>query len=290
MELSPAQSKSQRVLFISDIHRGAGISNLESYEKSLLQKMHDYDHIVLNGDIFELFYIDPKRVDGAKKSDPKDILMKSIRHSIKWLEHIIKENPDCHLHFVLGNHEAVRKFRRQLDTLHEKYPNNFEWDPESIRLGDALITHGDLQMSRQTDSTRPTYRIRDAKAEQKWSRWMAILDAPGQTVVDYLRRPYAAVGMVHAQLKEWDGKNKFHTLEDGQRKPFVMDWVKHVFFGHTHVKFNNIIQDGIAYHNTGAFTHAKSSMPSSLGVLEATLEDGKIANVKSVQLTKGLGR
>jgi predicted phosphodiesterase len=69
-----------------------------------------------------------------------------------------------------------------------------------------------------------------------------------------------------------------------------MDWVKHVFFGHTHVKFDNIVQDGIAFHNTGAFTQVKSHNPELLGVLEATLTDGMISNVKPVQLQKQRSR
>jgi|GEM_PF-3422780 len=277
--------KKQSVLFVSDTHRGGLHSDFAAYEKSLIKKMAGYDHAVLIGDIFELFYVHDTDKKGFRK-----IIKPHLKDSVEFLENFVRDHPHTQVHFVLGNHENVRKFRSSLDRLQDKYPN-FEWDPQAIRLGDALITHGDLQMSHRTDDRRQMFRLRELEHEHGWTNFHMALEEPGQTVVDFLRRPAAAVRMVHQQLKAWDGNPSFtytHNREKGQT--FEMSWVKNVFFGHTHVKFNNYSHEGILYHNTGSFTRVKAREPKDLGVLEATLNtEGQITDVTPVELERGRG-
>jgi predicted phosphodiesterase len=70
-------------------------------------------------------------------------------------------------------------------------------------------------------------------------------------------------------------------------KPLDMENIKHVFFGHTHIKFDHHEVDGVNVHNTGAFTAANVKKDDDLGILEATLNaDGTITNVQPVRLEK----
>ena len=274
-----ADKNAQKVLFVSDVHIGAKISNYPVYKKALLEKMAASDHVVLDGDIFELFYI-----PGAKSKEPRDIIKHIIENhvdeSVAWLESFLKEHPKVQVHFVLGNHENIRHFRTGLNKLQETYPN-FEWDPQGIRLGDALIVHGDLQMEGEiSDDKRPISRLRHVYKESQWTERLAQLDKPGQSVVDWLRDPSEAVPLMHQRLRESEEDEKFTYRHEGQNHKLDMSWIKHVFFGHTHVKFDNYDYKGIKFHNTGAFTEAKSNNIEDLGVLETKLSHGKISKVE----------
>ena len=269
----------EKVLFVSDVHIGAKVSNYPVYKKALLEKMAASDHVVLDGDIFELFYI-----PGSKSKKPRDIIKHIVEghidESVAWLEAFLKEHPKVQVHFVLGNHENIRHFRKGLDKLQEEY-KNFEWDPQAIRLGDALIVHGDLQMDgEQSDEKRPISRLRHVRDESRWTEQLAAVDAPGQSVVDWLRAPEEAVPLMCQRLKENEENKEFTNRHEGKTHQLDLGWIKHVFFGHTHVKFDNYLHQGIRFHNTGAFTKVKSNHVEDLGVLEAKLSHDAIRGVK----------
>ena len=271
-------SHAKKVLFVSDVHIGAKVSNYPVYKKSLLEKMAASDHVVLDGDIFELFYVPGSKSD-KKRDIIKHIIEGQVDQSVAWLESFLKEHPKVQVHFVLGNHENIRHFRKGLEKLQSEY-KNFEWDPQGIRLGDALIVHGDLQMdNNENDQVRKISRLRHVYDESRWAEQMSQLDKPGQAVVDWLRDPSEAVPLMHQRLRENELDEKFTYRHEGESHRLDMGWVKHVFFGHTHVKFENYEYKGIRFHNTGAFTKAKSQHLEDLGVLEADLRDGKIEKV-----------
>ncbi len=276
---------SQRLLVLSDLHRGAAISAMPQYEAELRKTMATYDHVVLNGDIFELFYIDKRYYD--ENADGKKATTRIVRHaitsSINFLDDFLDHNPQTTLHFVLGNHENIKKFRHQLNRLQREHPN-FEWSPEAIKLGDALFIHGDLPMSKATNAIRPKYELKHATKECGWADWLAAADVPGQAVVNYLRAPMRAIAKVHAWLEVHDGTETVFFRENRKKKPLEMDGIRHVFFGHTHVKFHNLEYGGRLYHNTGALTKTVMNHGGH-GMLEAAIEAGKVGDVKPLQLT-----
>lgn len=277
---------SEKVIFISDIHIGARISNFDRHKDKLLDRMKASDHVVLIGDIFELLYI-PRR-QGEK---PGETLEQQIDRSVEWLEDFLHASPGCHVHFVLGNHENVDQFRKALDKLQHKYPDRFEWDPQAIRLGDALITHGDLQISKKTDQVRRVLTLEGAGKEQKKTELYAFFEVPAQVSTDVLRPPKKIARLLHIQHAAWDGSENFiytHQGKNGHR--FSKDWVRHVFCGHTHNAFDNLRygdgQSEIFYHNSGALTKMKSNKEKHVNALEADLENGAIINVRPVSLQK----
>lgn len=272
------------MLVLSDLHRGAAISAMPQYETELRKTMAQYDHVVLNGDIFELFYIDKRYYDenATGKKATTRIVRHAITSSINFLDDFLDHNPQTKLHFVLGNHENIKKFRHQLNRLQREHPN-FEWSPEAIKIGDALFLHGDLPMSKATNEQRPKYGLKHATKECGWADWLAAADAPGQAVVNLLRSPNRAVSMVHAWLEEHDGMGTVFCRENRKKKPLEMDGIRHVFFGHTHVKFHNMEYGGRIYHNTGALTRTVMNRGGH-GMLEATIEDGHVSRVKPFYL------
>lgn len=298
----------QKILILSDAHIGGEISDFSAYQKHIIELMSQpqYTHIVIVGDWWELFYQAQNHVkqlssmlevvsDGRnwrKEFEPKGTARSAVENVIHgaalFTEEFLQKNPKVYLHVVGGNHESVRRFHNEFEKIQKNHPNNFEWSPQAIRVGDTLFTHGHLQMSKQTIEEYSIARLRDAENAEKWAKFLAFFATPDQKVHEWMRSPKKAIKRMRNQLEEWDGKEKFFVSRNGIHVPFTMEWVKHVFFGHTHVKFNSHEKDGVLYHNTGAIVEAVTSKhPEEPGILEADLNsDGTLANVRPVRVEK----
>lgn len=116
----------------SDLHIGAEVSTFEQYKKIIHKAMDKADRVVLNGDIFELFYLlsDEQRKQGAtaigigtelglrtaaaffginpRHKDGEKLVIEAMDKAIDWLEGLATANPNRQIHFVLGNHENIR--------------------------------------------------------------------------------------------------------------------------------------------------------------------------------------
>lgn len=278
-------SENKKILVLSDLHRGAKISKYEGLLREAMERAIDTaDHIVLNGDIFELFYV-PK----------KDSIQNAIERGLASLTAIALAYPEKQIHFVLGNHENIPEFRegRPLEALDPFWNGlnglarmfkNFEWHPEAIRIGDALFFHGDLQVSNNTDKKRPQTSMREAESHKKQTALFEILEAPGQAVVDYLRRPKAMIKMTEKHLQEREEFGDFSYSEDGVIKPFTLDGVRHVFTGHTHVPFKNepAKHSDRMHHNSGGMTKGRGVKEiKDIQALSAELTpDGRVESVQ----------
>lgn len=306
----------RRVLIISDEHRGSKHSNFAAYQGSLVTKMANYDDIVELGDNIELFRIKNDHVQDAAQlldrlagrgeahwhrkiagvgSDYAKV-KSAIKGERLFMEVFLEKYPHKRFHKVLGNHEMVKKFCTHLDALQQAYPN-FEWSPEAIRIGDGLFTHGHLPEKGIVDSQAHYYRMREAQKKDKWRGVVAAMEGPWHLVNQYRFQKDRAAAMVHSQLMVWDQIKGFHYVHERSAPiDFSMDWVKHVFFGHTHVKFDNLslltdspsLPSGeVFYHNSGAMVHRTSGRSDDLGILEAELyPDGSLRNIQPVYLRK----
>jgi predicted phosphodiesterase len=258
--------------------------------------MKQCDHVVFNGDMFELFYVDPNQINikPVDKSAPDGMDLRNrvraaVKESKKWLETFVSENPNVHLHFVMGNHENIRKFRYQLDRLAERYKENFEWDPEGIRIGNALFTHGDLQMDKKTAAERGEWRLRQAAFPESWNRIFSTGYLVGRPIVESAAAINSPVKRVSKYLQSAAKMEEFRVRYKGERKKLDIDDIKHVFFGHTHVKFFDKEIDGKHYYNTGSFTHNPKRI-EDVGIIEAELEEGELKNIRLYGKAVGAGR
>lgn len=297
----------QKILIISDEHRAAKISNFPAYQANILALMAESDHVVEIGDNAELFFIKNDHAQeyaalldvlagkgrqhwekelNTTRDDPYHKIKSVMQGELSFLREFAERFPHVKIHKVLGNHENVRKFRSGLDELQQQHPN-FEWSPEAIRIGDGLFTHAHLQMGGKGDQKITPSRLREAKDQQKWRDLCRVMETAAHVCAGLFWYPERASRLVHAQLKLWDGRGDMSYMHEGETKPFNLEWVKHVFFGHTHHKFDNIQQEGIAYHNPGAVVEVTSGKPEDMGILQAELhEDGTIRNVRPATVFK----
>jgi predicted phosphodiesterase len=297
--------KPQRVLILSDAHIGAKISNFAAYRENIIELMSRYDHVVMNGDMWELFYVDKDHVKslselmttltskGSKywnkefdRTGDAKSGVKNVIHGAKWFTtEFLDAFPNVKLHVVCGNHENIRRFRNEFSRIQQTHPN-FEWNTEALRIGDALVTHAHLPMSGQTDKEFPIVRLREAESKGRWTDILDRLESPGYALIQYARSPFISSRIMHNQLQAWSEQKKdFMVSHNRIEQPLNMDWVKHVFFGHTHVKFDNYDRQGVLFHNTGAIVKVTSAKPDDLGILEAELNsDGTLTHVHPVKV------
>ncbi len=316
------KKRTQKVLFLSDMHIAGKTSNLATYQAGIIELMTRYDHVCMLGDDWELFFVDKNHVksmsnllevltDRSSDKWQKDFRLKidkkvndtrnavqSVIRGGKWFtSEFLERNPRVHLHKVEGNHEMVRRFRNEFDYLEEKYPN-FEWGIHGIRLGDALLTHGHIPMQDIHKQQDPA-RLRFAEKSQVWAGFIDLFAGLEhrwqESKWNTLEKKQTHIAKFDDNLTERTGLMNFSISHNRQREPLTtMSWAKHVFFGHTHVKFDNVIEPktNTLYHNTGAIVKGNASRnPEDLGLLEAELtEDGRIINVRPVHITKDKDR
>ncbi len=101
--------------------------------------------LVLNGDTFDFRW--STLPDEAS----------SIAAAIAWMEVWADRFVGRELHFVLGNHDCLRAFRRELEKLVAARPQ-LQVHEDFLRLGDQLFLHGDCANRRMNGAAMRLFR------------------------------------------------------------------------------------------------------------------------------------
>jgi hypothetical protein len=130
--------------------------------------------------------------------------------------------------------------------------------------------------------------LRHAEQAKRWAKFLAFFAKPDHAFHKWARSPEKASRKMQRQLGRWDGRELFFASQNGIHTPLRMDSVRHVFFGHTHVKFDNLEgENGVLFHNTGAIVKETSRHPGDLGLLEAEIgPEGAVRNVSPVRVER----
>jgi len=214
--------------FVSDLHLLAS----RSYGNDLLAPIRSAaaisSNFVLGGDIFDFRW-------STLKSP-----LHSIEFATDWLQSLVRDYPDCHFHYVLGNHDHHGEFPGSLEDLAGQN-SNFRWHPLCLRIQDCVFLHGDAVDGHADVASLTRTRERDLHRKQKHPHLHRIYDA---TVKTGIHRPIPRLihphGRVVRRLLDWL-EAAGHGLETG---------VKAVYFGHTHNPMN-LQYRGVWFHNGG---------------------------------------
>lgn len=247
------------VFCVSDLHIGAPVALFHKHDDirtALDNAAARASHLVLNGDIFDLWHasdqdIDPRPFFPQGKAfgvvpymypDVKRLLAaviiklqqnhngplherpnlsKAIEGAITQLTQWIEENPDRKVHYILGNHENFTAFRECLNVLAERYPpERFEWHPESIMIGDMLFTHGDLPMRGQTDQDRLNDPETNGVDQFTWNENVnAYIERYGKAATQWRRNKDAGSGLMAKSLSRYATQGQMQADEEIVKKP-----------------------------------------------------------------------
>lgn len=215
---------------LSDLHLFCNRSRGAQYTDAVYAAAAEGDFLVLNGDIVDFRW---SRLPGLEDT---------VAAGILWLERLLEAAPNCHVHYVLGNHDHVAPYVHALEALAQRQ-NRFAWTPYYLRLGENLFFHGDVAHLNADPDALERARQRWEAGERKrlWvdrtydlafalgvHRGVQRLASPVQRVIPRLHYYLERIG---------------HGRDAG---------VANAYFGHTHVPLRDHSHRGVQYHNAGA--------------------------------------
>lgn len=209
---------------ISDLHIFARRSEIAKHFEEIEAAAKTSEFIVLNGDIFDFewstYYTINYTADEARS----------------WLEKLANTNPQCQVYFIMGNHDSHSSFLERLKKI--SLPN-FQWSPTHFIIDDSLFLHGDLPLSGQGVLERKNYEERAVSKSKTMSLiYDLVLRTHVQKIANLIYNKYTTAAKIHKAVVS-SGLLASHDI-------------KHIYFGHTHVPFNNFFYKGIYFHNTGS--------------------------------------
>ncbi|MBW3599141.1 MAG: metallophosphoesterase [Planctomycetes bacterium] len=222
---------SEKHVFVSDLHLFSRRSHAHLLADDLYRAAAGARTFVLGGDIFDFCWT----------------TLPSVSHTVEaalaWLRRLVEPHPECEFHFILGNHDANRRFTRLLPEFTASVPN-FAWHPYYVRLGGSLFLHGDVAEGAAMDHERLNqYRARWCREHKHGPVANRVYDA---AVAAHLHRAIGTAAhptrRVVRRLATY-AERMGHGLANGLR---------HVYFGHTHSAMAGYRYGGLAFHNGGA--------------------------------------
>ena len=221
---------------ISDLHLFTHRSDGARCADEIRQGLGESDFFVLNGDIFDfrwsIFPTLDETLDAAEA----------------WLTEALAVNPNCQVHYVMGNHDCPARFAVHLEELAQRTPN-FNWHPSHVRIGSNLFLHGDLPISlRPCDPFHRTPgHIERRKGKLLNMAYLALISTRLHRITDRLHSPARCAQRIHQSLTS-DRTGLAEGLTD-------------VYFGHVHYVMRDFKYNGLSFHNTGsAVRHLKSKI------------------------------
>ena len=219
-----------RGLVVSDLHLFARRSPGAERLASLAGQLAEADLLVLNGDTFDFRWIAPRDREEA------------FAAAVEELSALLQRQPQCEVHFILGNHDCLLGFQRALTGLAANAPR-FHWHAWQLRLGSALFLHGDC-----AEACMDALELQRRRARWEQGQRRGLLASMAYGVAD-------ALGVTRCAHECF-----FPRHQTVQRLAYHLDracpgWrleTQDCYFGHTHLPFSNHQHEGVAFHNTGS--------------------------------------
>ncbi len=213
---------------VSDMHIFGCSSLYERYLPRFYDQVTSHSLTVLNGDTFDF-----------KRSIFKSS-QETTRYALEWLGALSHRAAQSKIFYIVGNHDCQQTFLQALAKALPELPN-ISLITDSLRLGSSLFIHGDVvdlpQDTNNIEQVRQRYDLAEPNSADRL--FAQLVTHLGLNKIEYLRHPKRR--LVERIIKHLRTTQK-HGLEG----------LQDVYFGHTHVPFNNFRYQGIRFHNTGS--------------------------------------
>ena len=205
---------------ISDLHLFSGRCRPIEELHRLID--HQLDCLVLNGDIFDFKW--------NQHQDRQD----GFQEASNILRQLCEKFPHLRIIYLSGNHDQEAHFDPFLNQL-SSYFSTFSWRSSFFQIGTKLFHHGDLFFKNQKE--RPMIKPFQTKSARLYSAYKKITDAHINRLAELPLRPSFVCPYIE---KHW-------------QEDFDQRGVTDIYFGHTHVPFENFQVKQRRYHNSGTF-------------------------------------
>ncbi|MCH7959316.1 MAG: metallophosphoesterase [Candidatus Hydrogenedentes bacterium] len=216
---------------VSDLHMFSRRSEFADHMDDIREVAGKADLFVFNGDIFDFRWTTLPTVE------------ETVDAAISWLKELIDQFPDCHFHFILGNHDNLQVFIDALSELTVPTPN-LSWHPYYLRIGDVVFLHGDV-----SDGHADAAALE--RSREQWLHDHSVRRPIYHSIYDVVVRlgVHRAIQRV-AYPKPRVARRLTAYLEDVGLGS--LDGIRHVYFGHTHGAMQNYEYRDMIFHNPGA--------------------------------------
>jgi UDP-2,3-diacylglucosamine hydrolase len=216
--------------FASDLHLLANRSTGQRAWTEIRRRAVGAKMFVLGGDIFDFRWATTPTLELA------------VERAANCLRRLISECPNCHFHYLLGNHDYHRKFIERLDPLAAEAAN-LSWHRFHLRLGSSAFLHGDVADRRMNVDQFAARRSRWLEKRKRGPFSSGLYDlvvAAGfhKPIPHLSHRKRTMARRILAYLHQVG-----HGPDQG---------VRNVYFGHTHRVLPTFAHGGLTFHNGGA--------------------------------------
>lgn len=214
-------------------HKGIVLSDLHLFTKRAKTITPDYiaglcgkaDYCILNGDIFDFKWSIYPTFD------------ETAAQAASFLRSLCRLVPECHIYYVLGNHDCSPDFMTILEAIN---CDNFTWNATHVHIDRHLFIHGDLPMTGDDVFNRTIKNAHLIHGQAKSAHMIY------QLAVSLRLHRIASMTMIPRLCSSL----VYNAIE--QSNPSLLHEIDHVYFGHTHHAFENYRYKGIYFHNTGS--------------------------------------
>lgn len=222
---------------VSDLHVFSCASRYERFMPELRKAAETHSILVLNGDTFDF-----KRSRFASAQE-------TVANAIIWLSELCDHAPKTQIKYLLGNHDSNPPFVDALSEFAQSVPN-ISVIPTIHQIGANLFLHGDVCDLPEGMSDVAIVRERYASADP------SVASIACARVVTHLR--LNIIEYVRHSRRDLAAK-LLRYLE--RAHPEYRESVRTIYFGHTHVPFQNFEYGGLVFNNTGSLIKGLRSRP-----------------------------
>ncbi|MGB0578139.1 MAG: metallophosphoesterase [Limisphaerales bacterium] len=215
---------------ISDLHLFSRRSLATNRREELEQVVRESRSLVLAGDIVDFKW--------SEIGDEE----RTAEAATEWIEELMRINPRCELHYVLGNHDDHPALIAKLTALAECH-ERFNWDRFHVRLGNAVFLQGDAAQARMSPERLGAFREKFAGHKRRGRALSRLYDLAVAARIHVVSA--IAVYPQHRVLRRL-----YRYLDQIEAGP--VHGVRNVYFGHTHRAINDVEYGGLRFHNCGA--------------------------------------
>lgn len=215
---------------LSDLHLHTRRTSFASLDQAVRTIDLKFDHLVLNGDIFDFRWNVINDAKSAVDSAVEDII------------NLLEKWPELSIHYVIGNHDNHLAFIEALREPAIKY-NRFSYYGYYLQLGRHFFLHGDCCNTKTVHHLLETRRKRWAQQKRRphyQATLYALLERLGVSIIFnsifFPRQRIAARILYYLQ-----------TIPDG-----FPEGVRDIYLGHSHLPFQNFEYKGYRFHNSGS--------------------------------------
>jgi UDP-2,3-diacylglucosamine pyrophosphatase LpxH len=214
---------------VSDLHLFSDRSSGEDYFPELTHKARSVSAIVLNGDTFDLAWTNRASAVAA------------AQEGVALIERLARNNPSCHVFYIVGNHDCSETLISGLCDLAKRY-SNVSVHEEYLQLGDKLFVHGDVCNYSMSAAELGVLRQQYAQVVLR-PRWLKAL----YKLVILFRLNRVAY-MTHNP--ETMAERILSYL--GNSYPELLNSARFIYYGHTHAPSEYHHTSGVTFINTGS--------------------------------------